>query len=380
MRSTAEDVAHMRAALALAGRNLGRTWPNPAVGCVIVASGRVVGRGWTARGGRPHAEAIALERAGPAASGATAYVTLEPCAHVGRAGPCADALANAGIARVVAALEDPDPRTAGQGFSRLRQAGVRVEVGLEAAAAAALNAGFLRRFVGPPRPFVTVKMASSLDGRIGTRTGESRWITGPAARARGHLLRARSDAILVGIGTALADDPELTCRIPGLEDTQPLRVVLDRTLRLPPTHRLARDATRWPTLVLAAAGADPERSAALHACGVEIVPVAEDDGGLDLDGCLRILAERGVTRLLCEGGGRVAAALLAGDVVDEILRFTGGIAIGADGVPALGSLGVDRLADAPRFQLRSVEACGDGVVELWARSSDASASATCSPA
>ncbi len=380
MPFTPEDAAHMRAALALASRNLGRTWPNPAVGCVIVRAGRVVGRGWTARGGRPHAEAVALERAGPHACGATAYVSLEPCAHVGRAGPCADALAAAGIARVVAALEDPDPRTAGRGFARLRQAGVSVEVGLEAQAAAALNAGFLLRFTERPRPFVTVKMAASLDGRIGTRTGESRWITGKAARAHGHMLRARHDAILVGIGTALADDPELTCRIPGLEDTQPLRVVLDRSLRLPPSHRLARDATRWPTLVFAADGAAEERAVALRDCGVDVVRARAVDEGLDIAQCLGILAGRGVTRLLCEGGGRVAAALLAADLVDELVRFTGGVAIGGDGVPAIGALGLDRLAAAPRFRLDRVEACGDGVVELWARSSDDTASASCSPA
>ena len=239
---------------------------------------------------------------------------------------------------------------------------------------------FLLRFTERPRPFVTVKMAASLDGRIGTRTGESRWITGTAARARGHMLRARHDAILVGIGTALADDPELTCRIPGLEDMQPLRVVLDRSLRLPPSHRLARDATRWPTLVFAADGAAEERAVALRGCGVDVVRARAVDEGLDLAHCLGILAGRGVTRLLCEGGGRVAAALLAADLVDELVRFTGGVAIGGDGVPAIGALGLDRLAAAPRFRLERVEACGEGVVELWARSSDGTASASCSPA
>ena len=199
------DLAHMRAALALARRGLGNTWPNPAVGCVIVNEGRVVGRGWTQRGGRPHAETEALARAGSAATGATAYVTLEPCSHHGKTPPCAEALIGARIARVVAAVEDPDPRVSGAGIARLRDAGVEVETGLCAEEAAELNAGFFCR-VTHGRPLVTLKLATSLDGRIATANGESRWITGPAARERAHLLRATHDAVLVGTGTAFADD------------------------------------------------------------------------------------------------------------------------------------------------------------------------------
>lgn len=380
MAHVEDDAAHMRAALALAARALGQTWPNPAVGCVVVRAGRVVGRGWTAPGGRPHAEAAALERAGAAARGATVYVTLEPCAHVGRAGPCADALIAAGVSRVVAALQDPDPRTAGRGFARLRAAGIDVACGLEAQAAARLNAGFLLRFAGRPRCFVTLKLAASLDGRIATASGESRWITGPEARMRGHALRASHDAVMVGIGTVLADDPELTCRLPGYEGAQPMRIVLDRRLRMPQTGRLARGAREVPTLVLCAPGADAQRRRTLSALGIEVVETAggEDDAAA-LAAAMGAIARRGVTRVLCEGGGRLAAGLLAAGLADEVVRFTGGIAIGADGVPAVAALGLPALSAAPRLNLVRSEACGDGVVELWARASNQDASAACSP-
>ncbi|MCK5275514.1 MAG: bifunctional diaminohydroxyphosphoribosylaminopyrimidine deaminase/5-amino-6-(5-phosphoribosylamino)uracil reductase RibD, partial [Alphaproteobacteria bacterium] len=220
----------MRAALALAGRGLGRVWPNPAVGCVLVdRDGRVTGRGWTQPGGRPHAETEALARAGGAAKGATAYVTLEPCVHHGQTPPCADALIEAGVARVIAATEDPDPRVKGGGLGRLRDAGIAVEAGLLREEAELLNAGYLMR-QREGRPVVTLKLATTLDGRIATHAGESRWITGEAARARGHMMRARHDAIMVGIGTALADNPTLTCRLPGLEDRSPVRIVVDARL------------------------------------------------------------------------------------------------------------------------------------------------------
>ncbi len=220
------DRAHMRAALALARRGLGNTWPNPAVGCVIVHDGLVVGRGVTAPGGRPHAEAAALAMAGAAARDATAYVTLEPCAHVGRTPPCADALIAAGLARVVVAMRDPDPRVNGAGLDRIRAAGIAVQEGLLAEDAADLAAGFVLRVV-QHRPMVTLKLASTLDGRIATRGGESRWITAEPARRMAHALRGRHDAILVGVGTVLADDPDLTCRIPGFRPTPLVRVVAD---------------------------------------------------------------------------------------------------------------------------------------------------------
>ncbi len=359
------DIAHMRAALALATRALGSAWPNPAVGCVIVRDGRVVGRGCTAEGGRPHAEAVALAMAGERAAGATAYVTLEPCAHQGRAGPCADALVAAGIARVVAAIGDPDPRTAGEGFARLKEAGVAVEVGLEAEAAREVALGFLLRHA-EARPMVTLKLAGSIDGRIATSAGESRWITGALARERVQGLRASHDAIMVGIGTALADDPSLACRLPGFRGRPRLRVVLDRHLRLPHTHRLVRDGAA-PTLVVAARGAGSDRAAALRDAGVEVVEVEAGPEGIDLRAALGALCARGVTRVLCEGGGRVAASLLRAGLADRVVRFTGPLAIGGDGIPAVAGLGLGALAQAPRLVLLSAEACGDGVVELWAR-------------
>src|SRR5437868_3594593 len=235
--STSTDLAMMRAALALARRGLGTTWPNPSVGCVIVKNGHVISRGWTGRGGRPHGETEALRRAGAAAQGATAYVTLEPRSHWGKTPPCSDALIAAWLRRVVIALEDPDPRVAGTGIEALRKAGVAVELGLCAAEAAELNAGFLQR-VRFGRPLVTLKLATSLDGRIATAAGESRWITGPPARDRAHLLRATHDAIIVGTATVLADDPQLTCRLPGLADRSPVRIVIDRQLRIPLTARI----------------------------------------------------------------------------------------------------------------------------------------------
>ncbi len=243
------DLRRMRTALALARRGLGAVWPNPAVGCVLVNGGRVIGRGWTQPGGRPHAETEALRRAGEAARGAIAYVSLEPCCHWGRTPPCADALIAAGVRRVVVALEDPDPRVAGAGIGRLRAAGLAVDTGLGAAEAAEINAGFLARLAFG-RPLVTLKLATSLDGRIATGSGESRWITGPPARARAHSLRAEHDAIMVGTGTVLADDPQLTCRLPGLGHRSPVRVVLDRHLRIPPAAQVIADARRTPTWVL----------------------------------------------------------------------------------------------------------------------------------
>ncbi len=349
------DRRWMAAALALAQRGLGRVWPNPAVGCVIVSEGRLVGRGWTQPGGRPHAEAMALAGAGAAARGATAYVSLEPCAHHGRTPPCADALAAAGIARIVAPMEDPDPRVSGRGFARLREAGLTVDTGLMATEAEAANAGFLmRQRAGRPR--VTLKLAATLDGRIATASGESRWISGPEARARAHLLRATHDAILVGSGTARADDPALDVRLPGLEGRTPQRVVLDADLSLPSTLRLARGAP--PAWRLCAAPGTAEWG--------EAIPVGRAaDGGLDLSAALRALGERGVTRVLCEGGGRLAAALVRAGLADEIVWVSAGALIGAEGAPALGPLALAALADAPRFRLVEQVQAGGDVLSRW---------------
>ena len=309
----------MAAALALAERGLGAVWPNPAVGCILVREGRVVGRGWTQPGGRPHAETEALTRAGGAAHGATAYVTFEPCCHHGKTPPCADALIDARIARLVAAMKDPDPRVSGQGFARVQEAGIEVAVGACGEAAARLNAGFLKR-IAAGRPLVTLKLATSLDGRIATRSGESQWITGEAARARGHLLRARNDAILVGSGTALADNPALTCRLPGLAARSPVRVVMDGRLRLPPGHRLVAEAHDVPTWIVTLADAAEARGEAYRGAGAELIIVAPDSAGHpDAGAALEALGARGITRLLVEGGAHVAAALLGAGLVDRLV-------------------------------------------------------------
>jgi len=355
----------MRAALTLARRGLGTVWPNPAVGCVILNDGRVVGRGWTQPGGRPHGETEALRRAGEAARGAVAHVSLEPCCHWGQTPPCVDALIAAGVRRVVVALEDPDPRVAGQGLRRLRAAGLDVDVGLCAEEAAELNAGFLSRLrLG--RPLVTFKLATSLDGRIATASGESQWITGPPARERAHALRASHDAIMVGTGTVVADDPQLTCRLPGLGHRSPVRVVIDRHLRIPPAARIIADAHLAPTWVVTLRSADPGRRAAFLANGVTLIDV-DDDGEeqIDLAAALAALGERGITRLLVEGGARLAAAFFRARLVDRLVWVHAPLVIGGDGIPAIAGFDLAALADARTFERLSTETIGDDVLTTF---------------
>jgi diaminohydroxyphosphoribosylaminopyrimidine deaminase / 5-amino-6-(5-phosphoribosylamino)uracil reductase len=362
--ASAADLVHMRAALALARRGLGNVWPNPSVGCVLVDAGRVVGRGWTRPGGRPHAETEALRRAGRRARGAAAYVSLEPCSHRGQTPPCADALIAAGIGRVVAAIEDPDPRVAGRGIARLRAAGIAVEVGVGAAEAAEINAGFFSR-VQRGRPLVTLKLATSLDGRIAMPSGESRWISGPPARAQAHLLRARHDAVMVGIGTVLADDPQLTCRLGGLAVRSPVRVVVDPQLRIPPAARIVAEARAVPTWLLTSPSAEPARREALSQSGAELIDVDAGADGLDLAAALAALGARGITRLLVEGGARLAAALLKVRLVDRLAWFHAPLLIGGDGVPAVAGLGIAALGDAPRFDRVSTDPIGADLLTMF---------------
>jgi len=367
--AAAVDIEHMRAALTLARRGLGRVWPNPAVGCVLVRpdlDGVVVGRGWTQPGGRPHAETEAIARAGDAARGATAYVTLEPCDHQGQTPPCSRALVEAGVARVVVALEDPDPRVSGGGLQTLRDAGIEVATGVAADEAEEVNAGFLTR-LQHGRPLFTLKTATTLDGRIATRSGDSQWITGAEARAAGHRLRATHDAILIGIGTALADDPALTVRLPGQEDRSPLRIVLDSGLHLPPDGQLATSAKQTPTWVVTCSD-DKARRRALEGQGVEVLRLdADADGRPDVSALAGELAARGLTRILIEGGGTIAASMLAAGLVDRIAWFRAGGIIGGDGVSAVGAFGVNALAEAPRFERRSVRRLGDDILETLFR-------------
>lgn len=364
----ADDARFMAAALAYGARGAGRTWPNPSVGCVVVLDGRVVGRGRTANGGRPHAETVALDMAGEAARGATAYVTLEPCANHGQTGPCAEALVAAGISRVVTTLEDPHPETAGRGHAILRSAGIDVTTGVLEAEARRAHRGFLTR-VATGRPALTLKLASSFDGRIATATKESRWITGPAARRLVHAERLRHDLVLVGGGTARADDPDLSVR--GFGDVgQPVRAVASRHLNVPLEGRLIRSADRGPVWALADAESVPESNrVAWTDAGGRIIPTPSAMGGqLDPGGLLDALGAEGITRVFCEGGGALAASFLQADLVDDLIGFTAGVALGAEGQPAIGAMGVDVLADAPRFRLIDVRRVGGDIVHRWERS------------
>ena len=362
------DSDFMSLALALGRRGLGNTWPNPAVGAVVV--GRegcapvILGRGWTQPGGRPHAETEALRRAGAAARGATMYVTLEPCSHHGRTPPCADAIIAAEITRVVSAMDDPNPEVAGAGHARLRAAGIAVEVGLGADEARRAHAGHIRR-VTDGRPHVTLKLALSADGKAGLVGRRPAVITGEAVRARVHRMRAMNDAILIGIGTALADDPQLTCRLPGMERFSPVRVVLDAHLRLRPGSQLVTTARATRVWVVAAPDASPEAAQALQNLGVEVLHVPAQDGRLDLAAVLALLAGRGITRLMVEGGPTVAAALVAADLVDEAILFHSGKTIGPGGIDALEGLPLETLAR--RLTSRGRAPIGDDSVEFFAR-------------
>ncbi|SFI49800.1 bifunctional diaminohydroxyphosphoribosylaminopyrimidine deaminase/5-amino-6-(5-phosphoribosylamino)uracil reductase RibD [Celeribacter neptunius] len=359
------DVRHMRHALSLAARGLGRTWPNPAVGCVILHQGRIVGRGWTQPGGRPHAETMALAQAGDAARGATAYVTLEPCSHHGKTPPCAEALVASGVSRVVVALGDPDPRVNGRGIAMLQSAGIDVLTGVCEREAREQQQGFLSKVVNA-RPMLTLKLAMSWDGRIATATGESQWITGPEARRRVHAMRAGHDAVLVGGGTARIDDPTLTVRGLGV-DYQPVRVVMSRRLDLPQTGNLARTAGEIPVWILHGPDAAPELISVWQGLGATLIEVPVTYGQLAPGAAMQALAEHGLTRVFCEGGGALSASLLSADVVDHVALFTAGLGLGAEGLPGLGVLGLDRLAQAKRFALARMEQVGPDALTLWQR-------------
>ncbi len=370
----------MSLALALGRRGLGNTWPNPAVGAVVVRGGGepvIAGRGWTQPGGRPHAEVEALGRAGEAARGATLYVTLEPCSHYGRTPPCAEAIVAAGITRVVTAIEDPNPVAAG-GHAMLRAQGIAVDVGVGADEARRDHAGHIRR-VRDHRPHVFLKLAVSADGKAGLAGRRTAAITGEAARVRVHLMRAMSDAVMTGIGTALADDPRLTCRLPGMAARSPVRVVLDPRLRLPVASALVRSAWETPVWIMAAADAPAEAEATLAAHGVEVFRVANrlpgpssgqptgTAGRLDLHAVLSLLAGRGITRLMVEAGPVVAAALLASDLVDEAALLRGPAALGADGIDALEGMPLTVLTASPHLRLRSVGTAGADTIESFER-------------
>jgi len=360
LSDAAADRRWLTTALTLGRRGLGTTAPNPAVGCVLVNDGRVVGRGWTQPGGRPHAEAEALRRAGESARGATAYITLEPCSHRGRTPPCTDALIEAGVARVVTTLEDPDSRVAGSGLLKLAAAGIVVESGVCGDSAAYDLGGYLmRRRAGRPR--ISLKLATSLDGRIATAGGDSQWITGPLARARGHALRASHDAVMIGIGTALADDPLLTCRLPGGR-RRTIRIVLDSHARLPAESRLARSAAEHPVWQFSTVGEAPAETPVRR-----FSVIADGTGRPDPEAVAAALGAEGLNDVLVEGGGQVAASLMRAGLVDRLYWFRAGLVLGGDARPAVGDLGLDQVADAGGWRLRSRKPYGGDLLETWHR-------------
>ena len=358
----------MLLALSLARRGLGNVWPNPAVGCVIVKNGRVLGRGWTLPGGRPHAETEALKRAGTDAQGATAHVTLEPCSHSGQTGPCADALIAAGVACVVGAMEDPDPRVSGAGYERLEAAGIRVIRDRMKETAEEVNAGFLSR-IRRVRPLFTLKTATTLDGRIATGAGDSQWITGEEARAAGQLLRLQHDAIMVGSNTALDDDPTLTMRVPGVasEPKRP-RIVVDGRLRLSPASKLVLSIGDAPLWIVTQKGHATSMREPLEAAGAVIIEVpAADVSGVDIAAVARELAERGLTRVLVEGGGQLAASLLKAELIDRIAWFRAPTILGGDGLPSIAALGLQTVSQLFEYNRQSSQVWGRDTFELLTR-------------
>jgi diaminohydroxyphosphoribosylaminopyrimidine deaminase / 5-amino-6-(5-phosphoribosylamino)uracil reductase len=367
----AVDQRFMREALALGHRNLGRTWPNPAVGAIVVRETEVgpvvVARGITQPGGRPHAETQALKAAGAAARGATLYVTLEPCSHHGKTPPCCDAVVAAGIKRVVGALEDPNPQVAGEGYRRMRAAGIAVESGVLAREALRTHRGHILR-VTHGRPCVTLKLARTVDGFAARTQGARLLVTGETANARVHLMRLHADAVLVGIGTVLADDPQLTVRLPGLERRSPVRVVFDSRLRTPPTARLVATARDVPTWIVTGVDAPRDREAPLGAAGVEALRVAADPSGrLEPLAALTLLGARGITRVFCEGGPALGDALAKADLVDEVVLITGPTPLGEAGLPALGPALATLLADAKRMAQWETFAAGGDIFALYER-------------
>lgn len=353
---TSQDENFMSVALAMARRGLGRTWPNPAVGAVVVAPGEgdeveMVSRGWTMPGGRPHAETVALERAGARARGATLYVTLEPCAHHGKTPPCADAIIAAGISRVVCALGDPDPRVAGQGVSKLEDAGIRVDKGLLRDEAGRITGGHVMR-ARERRPEITLKLAVGSDGLVAPGDGAPVWVTGEAARAQGHLMRARSDAILVGRGTVKADDPSLTCRLPGMEDRSPIRVVMDSRLALDSHAKLLQTAGQVPVWLICSEDVSRERQDQWTDRGATVLAVQKgDDGKPDPLAACGALAEKGITRLLIEGGPGIARSFLDAGLVDRAAIFSGPSPAGEKGLEPLGGHGLDDIVKSEEFAM-----------------------------
>jgi diaminohydroxyphosphoribosylaminopyrimidine deaminase/5-amino-6-(5-phosphoribosylamino)uracil reductase len=360
----AADERFMALAFALGRRGLGNTWPNPAVGAVVVKNGVILGRGWTQPGGRPHAETEALKQAGRAARGATLYVTLEPCSHHGKTPPCTDAIIRAGIARVISAMDDPNPEVAGQGLAKLRDRKIAIESGLGAEAAQRAHIGHITRMT-QGRPNVMLKLALSADGKIGAAGRQPVAITGSEARERVFQMRAMNDAILVGMGTVLSDDPALTCRLPGMMERSPVRILLDARLRVPISTGVVGTAHDAPTWIFGDTKASAMGEEVLRAKGVEVFRVESEDGRLDLSAVLKVLVERGITRLMVEGGSTVAASFVKADLVDEAALFRAPKQIGPHGIDALDKMPLTALTS--RLKRVTTEQVGADTLELYER-------------
>jgi len=362
--AAADDARFLALAFTLGRRGLGNAWPNPAVGAVIVQDGIIVGRGWTQPGGRPHAEVEALRHAKKAAQGATLYVTLEPCSHQGQTSPCADAIIKAGIARVVSALEDPNPEVAGKGHERLRAKGITVNIGLGADEARRVHAGHIMR-VQNGRPYVMLKLAVSADGKAGLAGRKPAAITGEAARVRVFQMRAASDAIMVGIGTVLSDNPQLTCRLPGMFERSPVRVVLDANLKLPLATSVVATIRETPTWVFTSSKPSAIAEEILQQKGCKVFRVGAVDGRLDLEEVLKVLAEQGITRLMVEGGPKVAGAIAAAGLVDEVALLRGEKTIGANGIEPLKGMPLNGFTG--QLHARGSEKLGPDTLEIFER-------------
>ncbi|MBT4890541.1 MAG: bifunctional diaminohydroxyphosphoribosylaminopyrimidine deaminase/5-amino-6-(5-phosphoribosylamino)uracil reductase RibD [Rhodospirillales bacterium] len=355
----------MDVALSLARRGVGTTSPNPSVGCIIVQEGIVIGRGWTQPGGRPHAETMALAQAGVKSTKSTIYVTLEPCAHHGKTPPCAEALIQAGIKRCVIAIQDTDERVAGQGIKLLQDAGIGVSVGVRAEVAGEINSGFFKR-ISEGRPHFTLKTATSLDGKIATKAGESKWITGSQARSMGHALRARHDAILTGMGTVRADNPELTCRLPGMQDYNPIRIILDPLQNVSRETILIQTSKICPVWIITGPDVDSEYTETLESLGARVIHCEiNSDGRINLIALAKMLGDEGLTRVLVEGGAEISASFLKARLIDELIWFRAPFVIGGDGLSAIAGVSLARLIDASRLKRTDILHLGEDVMERY---------------
>ena len=371
-----DDFKYMKIALRLGQRGLGSTWPNPSVGCVIVRSDTdkkiIIGRGTTQNGGFPHAENQAINQAisvygKDSLIGSTAYVSLEPCCHYGKTPPCVNLLIESGLRRVVIGCVDPDPRVSGMGIELLKKSGVEVVSGILEHESESLNAGFFNK-VRSGRPLVTLKMATTVDGKIATKTGESKWITGALAREKVHIMRSQYDAIAIGINTVLQDNPKLTCRLPGLENRSPVRVVFDSSLKIDINSDILKTASSYKTWIITSENHDLSVINKFEEYGVEIISVALDgEGHIDLYLALAALAKRGITRLMVEGGATLSTSFLRSNLVDLLAWFRAPSLIGADGKSVFSNLGVDGIDSMHKFELLNHENIGSETLDLYGR-------------